>query len=220
MRDLETKMKTAPHITDAFHLCSDVPALCPHMYFIRCPQHSMNHREQFSLSFMSETVFNFRTLCCPLGIPSAKSGEFEQHDSLRLKQLLVYSCVTRDNSTVTCGGTMGGTVRLSYCDVLVFVREFATVAAHQRNTDIVTVTEQVYVIQTFQKATEIPQLQYIDNMIDISVVGIVQVPRVRVMTKTDEIPQSQCIDESINDSGVRAPQVLIVEKTVENSQLR
>ena len=40
------------------------------------------------------------------------------------------------------------------------------------------------------------------------------------MTKTDEIPQSQYIDGLINDSGVRAPQVLIVEKTVENSQLR
>ena len=35
------------------------------------------------------------------------------------------------------------------------------------------------------------------------------------MMKTDGIPQLQCIDESINDSGVRAPQVLIVEKTVE-----
>ena len=76
MRDLETKKKTAPHITDAFHLCSDVAALCSHMYFIRYPQHSMNHRKQFSLSVTSETVFNFRTLCCPLGFPSAKSGEF------------------------------------------------------------------------------------------------------------------------------------------------
>ena len=66
------------------------------LYFIRYPQHSMNHRQQLSLSVMSETVFNFRTLFCPLGILSAKSGEFKQHDSLRLKQLLVYSCVTRD----------------------------------------------------------------------------------------------------------------------------
>ena len=75
-------------------------------------------------------------------------------------------------------------------------------------------------IQTVQKATEISQLQRIDNVIDISVVEIVQVPRVRVVVKTDGIPQLQCIDESINDSGVRAPQVLIVEKTVENSQLQ
>ena len=77
--------------TYRFHFCSDVPALCPHTHSIRYHQHSMNHREQFSLSVMSETVFNFRTLCCPLGIPSAKSGEFEQHDSLRLKQPSVYS---------------------------------------------------------------------------------------------------------------------------------
>ena len=40
------------------------------------------------------------------------------------------------------------------------------------------------------------------------------------MMKTNGIPQLQCIDESINDSGVRAPQVLIVEKTVEGSQLQ
>ena len=119
-----------------------------------------------------------------------------------------------------CGGTTGGTMRLSYCDVLVFVRGLTTVAVHRRNIDIVAVTEQVHVIQTVQKATEIPQLQYIDNMIDISVVEIVQFPRVRVVAKTDEIPQLQCIDESINDSGVRAPLVLIVEKTVENSQLQ
>ena len=79
----------------------------------------MNHREQFSLSVMSETVFNFRASCCPLGIPSAKSGEFEQHDSLRLKQLPVYSRVTRDTSIVTYVGTMGGTVRLVHHDVLV-----------------------------------------------------------------------------------------------------
>ena len=78
----------------------------------------MKHREQFSLSVMSETVFNFRALCCLLGVPSAKNGEFEQHDSLRLKQPFVYSCMIRDNSTEPCGSTMGGTMRLSCCDVL------------------------------------------------------------------------------------------------------
>ena len=57
-------------------------------------------------------------------------------------------------------------------------------------------------------------------MVNISVVGIVRVSRMRIVTKTDEIPQLQCIDEFINHSGVRAPQVLIVEKTVENSQLQ
>ena len=115
-------MKTAPNITDAFHLCSDVPALCSHMYFIRYPQHSMNHREQFSLSVMPETVFNFRALCCPLGIPSAKSGEFEQHDSPRLKQLPVYSRATRDNSIVTLERWAA---RCAYCTTMFL---FATAA--------------------------------------------------------------------------------------------
>ena len=87
--------------------------------------------------------------------------------------------------------------------------------------DVYIVTQrQIPIDQIVQETVEISQLQYIDNMVNISVVGIVQVSRMRVVTKTDEIPQSQCIDESINDSGVRAPQVLIVEKTVENSQLR
>ena len=57
-------------------------------------------------------------------------------------------------------------------------------------------------------------------MVNVSVVGTMQVSRVRVVTKTKEIPPSQYIDEFINDSGVRAPQMLTVEKTVENSQLR
>ena len=52
-------MRTAPHTQYAFHLCSDVPALCSHMHFFRYPQHSMNHREQFTLSVVttSETIF-------------------------------------------------------------------------------------------------------------------------------------------------------------------
>ena len=213
-------MKTAPRITDAFHLCSDVPALCSHMYFIRYLQHSMNHREQFSLSVMSETVFNSRALCCPLDILSAKSGEFELHDSVRLKQNQVYSRVTRDNSIVTYGGTMDGTVRLLHCDILVKAAGDVHVGKNDLNDVYVVTQRQIPIDQIVQETTEIPQLQYIDNMVNISVVGIVQVSRMRVVTKTDEIPQSQCIDESINDSGVRAPQVLIVEKTVENSQLR
>ena len=35
------------------------------------------------------------------------------------------------------------------------------------------------------------QLQRLDNVIDVSVVEIVQIPRMCVMVKTDEIPQSQ-----------------------------
>ena len=87
--------------------------------------------------------------------------------------------------------------------------------------DVYIVTQrQIPIDQIVQETVEISQLQYIDNMVNISVVGIVQVSRMRVVTKTDEIPQLQCIDEFINDSGVRAPEVLIVEKTVENSQLQ
>ena len=103
---------------------------------------------------------------------------------------------------------------------------FATAAGdvHVGKNDLngvyVVTQRQIPIDQIDQETAEIPQLQHIDNMVNISVVGIVQVSRVRVVTKTDEIPQSQCIDESINDSDVRAPQVLIVEKTVENSQLR
>ena len=37
IRDREMMMKTAPHTKYAFHLCSDVPALCSHMYFFRFP---------------------------------------------------------------------------------------------------------------------------------------------------------------------------------------
>ena len=59
MRDQEIMMKTAPRTKYAFHLCSDVPVLCSHMYFFSYSQRSMNHREQFSLSVAatSETVF-------------------------------------------------------------------------------------------------------------------------------------------------------------------
>ena len=89
-----------------------------------------------------------------------------------------------------------------------------------RDIDVVAVTEQVYMIQTVQKTVENPQLQYINNVTDAPVVKIVQIPRMRIMMKTNGIPQLQCIDESINDSGVRAPQVLTVEKTVEGSQLQ
>ena len=87
--------------------------------------------------------------------------------------------------------------------------------------DVYFVTQrQIPIDQIVQETPEIPQLQHIDKMVNISVVGIMQVSRVRVVTKTEEILQSQYIDEFINDSGVRAPQVLTVEKTVENSQLR
>ena len=79
--------------------------------------------------------------------------------------------------------------------------------------DVFVVTQRPNPIdQIVQETTEIPQLQHIDNIDNISVAGIMQVSRVRVVTKTDEIPQSQYIDGFINDSGVRGAQVLIVGK--------
>ena len=52
-------MRHAPYTQHAFHLYSDLPALCSHMHSFRYPQHSMNNREQFSLSVVmtSETIF-------------------------------------------------------------------------------------------------------------------------------------------------------------------
>ena len=92
MRDQEMMMKTAPRITDAFHLCSDVPALCSHMYFFRYPQRSMNHREQFSLSVAaaSETVFRLRVLCCPLSVGVVPQRRFShQIPSTRLSEIQI-----------------------------------------------------------------------------------------------------------------------------------
>ena len=92
-RDMMMMMKTAPRIKYAFHLCSDVPALCSHMHFIRYPQHSMNHREQFSLSVVmtSETIFRLCVLCCPLSVGVVPQRRFPirlyQHDSLRFRCL-------------------------------------------------------------------------------------------------------------------------------------
>ena len=74
-------------------LYSDVPALCSHMHFFRYPQHSMNHREQFSLSVVttSETIFRLCVLCCPLSVGVVPQRRFPirfyQHDSLRFRCL-------------------------------------------------------------------------------------------------------------------------------------
>ena len=46
-----------------------------------------------------------------------------------------------------------------------------------RDSDVVAVIEQVYMIQTVQKTIEYLQLQYINNMNDAPVVKIVQIPR-------------------------------------------
>ena len=97
--------------------------------------------------------------------------------------------------------------RCAYCTtMLLFATAKGDVHIGENDfNDVYVVTQrQITIDQIVQETTEIPQLQYIDNMVNISVVGTMQVSPVRVVTKTDEIPQSQYIDEFINDSGVRA----------------
>ena len=51
MRDQEMMMKTAPHITDAFHLCSDVPAtVFTHVFHQVSPALDESSRTVFALS--------------------------------------------------------------------------------------------------------------------------------------------------------------------------
>ena len=61
-----------------------------------------------------------------------------------------------------------------------------------------------------QKTTEIPKLQYTDDVVGVPVVLVVQAPLVQVMAKTVEIPQLL--------SDVQVPQVRIVTETVEIPQ--
>ena len=65
------------------------------------------------------------------------------------------------------------------------------VGKNDLNDDYVVTQRQILIDQIVQETTEIPQLQYIDNIDNISVAGIVQVSRMHVVTKTDEIPQLQ-----------------------------
>ena len=48
---------------------------------------------------------------------------------------------------------------------------------------------QISTVQTVQTNIEIPQLQYTDEMVDVPVMSVVQVPRVLAVEKTTEIPQ-------------------------------
>ena len=54
-------------------------------------------------------------------------------------------------------------------------------------------------VQTIQKTTDIPQSQCIDEMIDVPVVSVVQVPRACVVKKTVENPQFQTVEKSAED---------------------
>merc|ERR1711916_74501 len=81
-------------------------------------------------------------------------------------------------------------------------------------------------VQTVQKTVEVPQLQFIDKVVDIPVEAQRQIPMVQTVQKTIEIPQLQYIDKVVDVpvvQVVQVPQVQVVEKTVEipqSSQLR
>ena len=59
---------------------------------------------------------------------------------------------------------------------------------------------------------EISQFQYCDEVIDVLVVLVAQVPQVHVEMKTVEITQSQPVEQ--------VPHVHVVEKTVEDPQFQ
>ena len=44
---------------------------------------------------------------------------------------------------------------------------------------------------------EVPQLQSLDEVIDVSVVFVTQVPQVQVVAKTVEIPQSLFVEKTV-----------------------
>ena len=70
---------------------------------------------------------------------------------------------------------------------------------------------QVHANWNVQKTIEITQLRYTDDVVDVPVVLVVQVPQVQVVAETAEIPQVL--------SDVQVPQVHVVIKTVEIRQL-
>merc|ERR1712107_921805 len=66
---------------------------------------------------------------------------------------------------------------------------------------------------TVQKTIEIPQMQYIDKVVDVPVVQVMQVPQVQVVEKTVEIPQLQIVEKSLRSQRSRqsrAPRLLRV----------
>merc|ERR1712064_178886 len=61
----------------------------------------------------------------------------------------------------------------------------------------------------------VPQLQFIDKVVDIPVVAQRQIPMVQTVQKTVEIPQLQYIDKVVD-----VPVVQIVEKIVEVPEIQ
>ena len=76
-------------------------------------------------------------------------------------------------------------------------------------------------VLTVQKSIEISQFQITDEVIDVLVVSVVQVPRVCAVKKTAETPQLQVVDVPVV-LVVQAPlvQVRVVKKTVEDHSCR
>merc|ERR1712135_84199 len=69
----------------------------------------------------------------------------------------------------------------------------------------------------------VPQLQFIDKVVDIPVVAQRQIPMVQTVQKTIEIPQLQYVDKVVDVpvvQVVQVPQVQIVEKTVEIPEIQ
>merc|ERR1712066_778885 len=67
---------------------------------------------------------------------------------------------------------------------------------------------QVPSIQKIQKTVEVPQVQYVDRIVDVPVVKQRQVPAIQKLQKTVEVPQVQYIDRV-----VAAPAVTTIPTT-------
>ena len=73
------------HIQQLHSTCILMSWNWPHTLSIRYPQHSMNHREQFSLSVLTETIFKFRIVLFTVSLPrnAVKSSDTILWDSNR-----------------------------------------------------------------------------------------------------------------------------------------
>ena len=75
-------------------------------------------------------------------------------------------------------------------------------------------------VQTVQKSLEIPQLQHCNEVIDVHVVSVVQVPRVWVVKKTVEDRHSLRSFRKTFENPETVPQMQVLEKTTEIPQFR
>merc|ERR1711916_268845 len=73
------------------------------------------------------------------------------------------------------------------------------------------------------KQVEIPQIQYIDKVVDVPVVMQRQLPTIQKVQKTVEVPQIQYIDKIVDVPVVmqrQVPTIQTVQKTVEVPQVQ